>query len=117
MWKNSKGNYQPSFYEWMVENLDDDDVTVLRKYGAESGIAGLTYDSDTTELFDRYPDIESIARSEGFLDTKRAKEAYDSDQFKTLAVWFVAEFYAYTRGYELSQAIENLACGDDEGEE
>ena len=117
MWNKLKEKYQPTFFEWMVENLDDDDVMVLRNYGAESGIHGLIYDCDTGELFDRYPDIKDIAISEGFLEIKRIKEAYDSDQFKTLLVWAVAEFYAHTRGYELCRAIESRSNEDEEEQE
>lgn len=105
---------EPTFFQWMVDNLDADDVVMLREHGAKAGIPGLTNASDAADLYDRFSDIEDVALSRRYLLTRRVESITDVDQLKTAMVWAVAEHYADNS--DLLRLIQMRSEGDEGGQ-
>lgn len=98
--------YAPTLLDFLNQRLDPEDIDVLARYGASSGIPGLTYTRETVALYDRYEsDVWDRLRDDADAYGHKSVLAYiasfggaehvsDSDGFKNLLVWAVAESYA-----------------------
>lgn len=90
------------FSEWMKENLEDyaEDIAT---HGCIAGFPGLTYYTDTTELYDKFEDEIWEALHEDYQEFgydnivafvgsfNGAENVYDVTTFKNLLVWYMAE--------------------------
>lgn len=92
-----------TFEEWLRETLEPTSIEDLAQYGADTGWPGLSYYSDTVELYNEYSEeiwdaladdaedfghdhpLELVATFGG------AKDVYSATQFKNLLVWYMAE--------------------------
>lgn len=92
-----------TFRAWMLATLSKGELEDLASNGADTGWPGLTYTSDTVELFDAYGDeiwemaVEAAEQygmknvAEFIAGFSRADMMGSLDTFKNLMVWFAAE--------------------------
>ena len=92
-------NLYGSFEDWFLANIDADSAHDLREHGANCGVGGLVYYSDTVPLFNAFEDeIETMAM-DGY-DTELWQFAKGCDargitQLKNALVWSAAERLAH----------------------
>lgn len=102
--------WKPTFREFLIANLEAEDIEGIVEHGVDAGWPCLTYYRDTTAVYDRYADelwemlgetadetghsnrLELIASFGG------AANVNTDDQFKCLIVWYAAE--------EVARAVE-----------
>lgn len=92
-----------TFHDWMLANFDKNELADIARHGADTGYGGLTYTSDTVELFDTYgeeiwdmayemsQDVGAKNVLEFIGSFRRTDMADNLDGFKNLMVWFAAE--------------------------
>lgn len=93
------------FQEWLKQNLNPQERRDLARFGATAGFPGLTYYTETTELYKTYHEevwslVADEAESMGydnplaFMATwNGADNVWNDTQFFNLMVWFAAETY------------------------
>ena len=92
-----------SFHDWMRAQFEPDELRDLARHGADAGWSGITYYTETAELYDRYSEdlwdmlsedaeafgsdhpLELVASFGG------ARQVATDAQFKNLLVWYGAE--------------------------
>ena len=96
-------NESENFEEWMKANLDKDEIRGLAEHGADAGWPGLTYYSDTCELYDQFKSEiwEALVQdSEEFgckcvfefmTSFREAPSVLTVESFKNLMTWYIAE--------------------------
>jgi hypothetical protein len=91
-----------TFEAWFNANLADQ-AEDIANHGADSGFSGITYTSDTVELYNKFEgeiwealceDAHGMGYSnpiELVVTFKRSDMLSDPDTFKNLLVWYMAE--------------------------
>lgn len=100
-------NLYKSFQEWFYENIDLESMRTLCDHGANAGIGGLCYYSETSTLFNAFKgEIEEIAtgnyETELWQIAKRC-DARDITQLVNALVWEAAERLALGNGDYLDE--------------
>jgi hypothetical protein len=103
----SKIEQSKTLREWILENLDEDDLKTLVKHGCEAGITGLIYHNETSDLYDAYQDEIWILLAEqtdacgydtvlAFIASFNcAQQVEDQETFKSLLARYAVEELAY----------------------
>ncbi len=113
-------NSYKSFQEWFYENIDLESMRTLCHYGANAGIGGLCYYSETTALFNVFKDeIEELATRNYETDLweiARHSDARGITQLINALVWEAAERLAalgldYLDSVEEEEQSLNAAVG------
>lgn len=104
-----KKHTENTFYEWVKNRYEYDDLRDIAEHGCVSGCAsGLIYYHETMAIYDQYADelhtklgewIDEIGEVPEFI----TKELGYERGFKNALVWFVAEQYAS----EIYQTMES----------
>ena len=96
-----------TFTDWLESQLDQQQLRDLAHYGAATGWPGLTYYTETGQLYDRYheevwdalaEDAESLGYPHvpAFLASFRsASQVADDTTFRNTLIWYLAERTAY----------------------
>lgn len=95
-----------SFKEWMATNFEHYQLADIVNHGIEGGFPGLTYYSETIELYKQFEEeiwdmLEEDAESEGksalelIASFGGAKNVCSGAQFENLLVWYAAERVAH----------------------
>ena len=100
-----------TFYEYMKQNYDLQELGEIAMHGCVSGCAStLIYYRDTCAMYDQHADelhtklgewIDDIGETPTFI----TEQLGYADGFKNALVWFVAEQYA-------NEIIQTLECED-----
>jgi len=92
-----------NFEAWMRANLDKDEISGLANHGADAGWPGLTYYSETCELYEQFKieiwdaldeDSAMLGCKNVFEMMSNFAEAYgvtSADSFENLMTWYMAE--------------------------
>jgi hypothetical protein len=109
-----------SFKDWMRKNFDNQNLEDMVRNGCSGGFGGLTYYSETTELYRHFngemwemlnEDSENMGSKNicEFIGTfNGAKDVRSAEQFENLIVWYAAERVASELlEKEESENIEN----------
>ena len=93
---------EKTFREWFTANLTEE-AKDIANHGADAGWSGITYTSDTVQLFDKFgseiwdmavEDAEEMGHknvAEMIAGFGRADMLSGLDQFKNLMVWYACE--------------------------
>ena len=103
---------QDTFYQWMKDHYDQEDLRNIAEQGCVSGCAsGLIYYSETNDIYDAYAHelhdklgewIDEIGENPEFI----TKELGNASTFKNSMVWFVAEQYA-------NEILQTMECEEE----
>ena len=97
-----------TFYEWMKNRYEIDELKDICEHGCVNGFGGLIYYCETNAIYDKYRDelhqklgewINEIGETPTFI----TKELDCFQSFANAMVWFVAEQYA-------SEIVQTWEC-------
>lgn len=97
-----------TFYQWMKDRYEYEELKDIANYGCVNGFSGLIYYSETVALYEQFKDelheklgswIEEIGETPKFITDHLGW--YDG--FANALVWFVAEQYA-------NEIYETMEC-------
>jgi hypothetical protein len=89
-----------TFYQWMQEQYDSEELSEIARHGCSSGCAsGLIYYQETSAIYDRFADelhdkVTEYHSMTGSFPEFIIENFATSAVFKNAMVWFVAELYA-----------------------
>ena len=93
----------PSFKGWMLEQFEPCELRDIAQHGADAGWSGLTYYSDTIELYERFEedlwgmliedaDAHGLKHPLALVASFAGAAGVESDMaFRNLIVWYAAE--------------------------
>ena len=104
--------------EWMLENIEDEDLEAIVEHGCVIGFFGLTYYNETSALYDTYQEeiwdmLAEQAKVFGFDNSvafiasmNGVKKVGNQTTFANLLVWYAVEELARTILEERKEAAQ-----------
>jgi mevalonate pyrophosphate decarboxylase len=89
-----------SFYEWMQNQYDQEELDEIARHGCASGCAGgLIYYSETSAIYQEYAEelhekVGELIAMTGEIPSFITDNISSASHFRNAMVWLVAEIYA-----------------------
>lgn len=92
------------FSDWVKASFDSETLADIAEYGASGGYAGITYNADILDLYDRFSDdlweilnlhADNCGMSAGDIIADAKHKPHNHLQLAAFMVWFAVELLAH----------------------
>ena len=102
---------EKTFYQWMKDHYEYEELKDIATYGCVNGFSGLIYYSETVALYEQFKEelhdkLDEWMRDIGETPDFITKELGNYTGFANAMVWFVAEQYA-------NEIYETMDCEEE----